>query len=594
MRRLPLGAGTIARRERPETPAGETQVTRETSPEKHSPSRREPPPDPPTPTSSTSRLLGNAPIAAVLAVAAVLLGWRLGAVYLWQDEAATAVMAERMLQYGRPLAWDGRNLITMDTYVEENPHGLAARTGDPAPAIQYYAARGDFRPDGTWVNHPWGQFVAAAASLALLGHGTFAARAPFALAALGTVLLLYLLVRRTFEDRWVATAAPALLVANAYWILHARQCRYYALSSLMVVASVAAFERWQRGGRWGAALFVLCGWLLFHCDFGTFFPIMGVLALVAAASAWPGLGRPVGVFAALGAAVAPFAWYYGILDRLRRPFSSLLGRAMGNLFNVNQYLIAAPLLLLAVWLAWRHRAELAPAQRRVLWTAIGILLAMLAWVPVVAPWPFHRYVVQLAPLACLLTAWTVAQIAAPLAERVRAPWAKAAVASGLAVFVAVSGLLSAPVALALNWLKQPVHLLGRPEVGTMLSEIFLERVDPNRAIVETIAPMLRDGDEILVNYEDIPLMFYTRARVRGGIPAFRVEDHSGPPPRFLVLRRSVPFVHWKAFEREWERYAWREIPVDAPDLPWGDNPDPSAMPLPPTAMRVVVAERVGP
>ena len=82
--------------------------------------------------------------------------------------------------------------------------------------------------------------MAAAASLALLGHGTVAARAPFALAALGTILLLYLLARRTFEDRWIATASAALLVANAYWILHMRQCRYYALSSLALLLSVAA------------------------------------------------------------------------------------------------------------------------------------------------------------------------------------------------------------------------------------------------------------------------------------------------------------------------------------------------------------------
>ncbi len=569
-------------------------MTRETSPEKRRPGRGEPPPDLPTPTSSTSRRLCNAPIAAVLAVAAVLLGWRLGAVYLWQDEAATAVMAERMLQYGRPLAWDGRNLITMDTILEENPHTLAARAGDVQAALRYYIDRGDFKPDGTWVNHPWGQFVAAAASLALLGHGTAAARAPFALAALGAVLLLYLLARRTFEDRWVATAAAALLVANAYWILHARQCRYYALSSLMVVATIAAFERWHRGGRWGAALFILCGWLLFHCDFGTFFPVMGVLALVAAASAWPRLGRPAGVFAALAGVVAPFAWYYGILDRVRRPFSSLLGRAMGNLFNVNQYIIAVPLLLLAGWLAWRHRAELSSTQRRVLWSAFGILVAMLAWVPLVAPWSFHRYVVQLTPLGCLLAAWTIARVSRPLAGRVHGAWTKVLIPTTLLVIVALSGVLSAPIAYALDWRSQPVHVLGRPELGTMLSEVFLERADPNRATVETLAPLLRAGDEILVNYEDIPLMFYTRARVRGGIPAFRVDDRSAPPPRFLVIRRSVTFVLWNVFERAWARSTWREVPVDAPDIPWGNNPDPSAMPLPETAERIAVGERVGP
>ena len=82
--------------------------------------------------------------------------------------------------------------------------------------------------------------------------------------------------------------------------------------------------------------------------------------------------------------------------------------------------------------------------------------------------------------------------------------------------------------------------------------------------------------------------------MRGGIAAFRVEDLAAPPPRFLVIRRSVGFVHWKAFQRAWERSSWREIPTDAPDIQWGDNPDPSTMPLRKTDLRIAVGERVEP
>src|SRR5574342_446389 len=209
--------------------------------------------------------------------ASALLLWRLGAVYLWQDEAATAVMAERMLRYGKPLAYDGRNVITMDSFVDEDPSTVGQRTGSAEAALRYLVARGDFRADTTWVGQPWGQFVAAAASLGLLGHGTVQGRLPFALAALATGLLLYLLAARVFEDRALATLAAALLVANAFWILHSRQCRYYALSSLLLLLSVAAFLRWQRGARWGVPLFVLTAWLYFQADFGSFFPSVALL-----------------------------------------------------------------------------------------------------------------------------------------------------------------------------------------------------------------------------------------------------------------------------------------------------------------------------
>jgi hypothetical protein len=536
-----------------------------------------------------------APIAVVMLCAAVLLTWRLGAVYLWQDEAATAVMAERMLRYGRPLAYDGRNIITMDSFVDEDRATIGQRTGSEEAALRYLVERRDFKADGTWVGQPWGQFAAAALSLGLLGHGTAQARLPFAVAALATVLLLYLLTLRAFEDRALAVLAAALLVANAFWILHARQSRYYALSSLGLLLSVAAFLRWQRGARWGAPLFVLAGWIYFQCDFGSFFPAMAVLAVAAVAAGWPRLGRPAGVFAALGVAVAPFAWYYGILERVRNPTFSFEKRFIGNLYNINQFVVGLAVLALGAWFLWRMRAELSQERRMLLWVSTGIILSMIPWVPLVAPVAFHRYVVQLTPLAALVTAWTAARVADAVASWGARPWLRPSVLAAAGLLVAASGIASAPVAAALSSREWPFRPIERPELAAAAREIFWERPDPNRLAIDAIAPALRPGDEILVNYEDIPFMFYTGARVRGGVAAFRAEDRQAPPPRFLVLRRSVPFVHWPVFQREASRYGWRRMQTGAPDVPFGNFPDPSYTPFPSKALyEVVVAERVTP
>ena len=85
--------------------------------------------------------------------------------YLWQDEGQTAVLAQRMLRFGRPLAYDGVNLLTIDQIVMEDPATIAQRTGDPQAAIDYYVRRGDLKPDTTWRWQPWGQFVIEAISL---------------------------------------------------------------------------------------------------------------------------------------------------------------------------------------------------------------------------------------------------------------------------------------------------------------------------------------------------------------------------------------------------------------------------------------------
>jgi hypothetical protein len=89
-------------------------------------------------------------------------------------------------------------------------------------------------------------------------------------------------------------------------------------------------------------------------------------------------------------------------------------------------------------------------------------------------------------------------------------------------------------------------------------------------------------------------MFYTDARVRGGIPAFRVEDRSRPPPRFAVVRRSALFLPWNVYRRELDRWRWTELPSGAPDVPFGNSPDPNHRfyPLGPRHPNLLVLERV--
>ena len=173
--------------------------------------------------------------AAIVSLAAILLFWGLTAKDLWQDEAATAVLATRMLKFGRPMAYDGVNLLTIDMQDEDDDASLSRRTRDPKTAIDYFVGQGNFKPDTTWKWQPWGLFAIAAVSIRILGQTTLAARLPFALAGLATVPLLFRLVRRQFGSLPMAALSALLLVCNTYWILHARQCRYYSVSSLFLV-----------------------------------------------------------------------------------------------------------------------------------------------------------------------------------------------------------------------------------------------------------------------------------------------------------------------------------------------------------------------
>ncbi len=488
--------------------------------------------------------------------------------YLWQDEAQTAVLGERMLRFGRPLAYDGLNLIGVDSFVLEDTSTIGQRTTSAQAEIDYYVGRGVFKSDTIWKFHPWGQYIVAAASLKVLGQTTIAARLPFALAGIITVLLLYRWVRVTFGSPLMAQLAAALLVLNAYWILHGRQCRYYSLSSLFLLLTLMCYTLWQRKARWGATAFVVAAWCWFHVDFGTVWPVLGVLFVDAFVADRRNLWRPALVGVALAATIAPFIYYYRLWGRLavaqERTWQTLFQLTA---FNINEYVVAVPILLAAVALiAWRWKT-LPTAERHLLAIACGIIFALAFWVPSVAQTAFLRYVIIAAPLGCLLSAWVLVR---GCNSRPTYVW------------------LGAAVLILTPWLSLPLHILDPPphwypnrlffraELLTLRREIFAPPPDPNRIVIEWLRQNAAPTDEILINYEDLPLMFYLPNPIRGGMAAFRAEDDSKTPPTFLVIRKSVGFVHWPVFQREVGRYQWRSAPLKAPDVPWGNNPDPMA------------------
>jgi hypothetical protein len=499
------------------------------------------------------------------AVAAVLLFWGLGEKYLWQDEAATAVLAGNMLKFGKPLAYDGVNLVTIDFFISEDGD-IEKRTHDPKAAVDYYIRRGDFKPDTAWIWHPWGQFAVAAAGLKLLGHNTLGARVPFALAGIATVLLLYRLARKYCGSWQIATISALLLVTNAYWILHARQCRYYALSSLLLVVTVTAYLRWQEHERWGAAAFIAAAWCWFQADYGTVWPVFGVLFLCSLLARRRTFRETIGAGLILAAAMAPFLYYYRLWGR-RMP--AVRGRQEifnMNLFNTNQYVL--PLLVLTgavILVAWRWK-RLAGAERHVVVIACAVVALFVVWVPAVSPDAFLRYVIMLAPLGSLVGGWFLVRAFPP-----RHAWIAWI---GALVWMATPWL-SAPIGVLVPEADRYVEgTLWRWELPMMANEIFGHRPDPNRMTVEWLRRHAAPSDEILINYEDLPLAFYLPNPIRGGIPAFRAEDDAKTPPRFVVLRRSVEFVHKEIYEREIGRYQWAQAPVEIPDIIWGNNPDP--------------------
>ena len=560
---------------------------------------------------ATSGRRSGLALLLVALVASLLLGWQLSARYLWQDEAATAVMARRMLEHGKPLGFDasdGGNLITMDVFDQDDydpsaPDMLPAATRDAETAVATFVARQDFKPDTTWIGQPWGQFVLAAGSFALFGEGTLQARAPFVLCAVLAVMLLFAFVRRRFDDPWMAALAVLFCLSSVYWVLHARQCRYYAPATLFLLVTLVAYLRWQDGWRLGATAFVASGWIWFQQDFGSFWPgmlVLGVDALRQASGGrgvlWdrgereqtgldgsarkpPSVAGVLGTFAVLAAVVLPFAWYYELWTRHKEPIAAFDERFFVTLYFLNQYQLPFVFLLAVGALALVARRRATPREWRVIGLCVAIVLVQLVFMTAVGPYGFYRYIVDCTPLAAIVMAFVCVRL---VTGRSGAPSAASrAAAAVLALVMVVTPLFPEPARRVIpipgnfDVTLPPPGTFVRGEWSALGHELANDVPDPNRMAVAFLRENLRPGEEVLINYEDAPLMFYLDASIRGGIQCFRLEDTDAPPPRYALIRRRPRICHRGAYDRAFARLSLQRLPFEAPDIPWGNNPDPS-------------------
>src|ERR1700730_2842533 len=130
----------------------------------------------------------------VAAIAAALIFANLGSGYLWADEGDTAVLAHNIVKFGLPRAWDGKTFMDSD---------FGARVNS----------------DLVMVSSPWVQYYVTAASFALLGENTFAARFPFALAGWLTIVVAYRLIWMATRDRRAALCGSVLVIASVQFLL---------------------------------------------------------------------------------------------------------------------------------------------------------------------------------------------------------------------------------------------------------------------------------------------------------------------------------------------------------------------------------------
>jgi len=436
----------------------------------------------------------------VVSLSAVLCFCGLGRRTLWQDEGETAVLAQRVRIDGVPRALSGYNLV------------------DQGAGIPQYDK--NYR----WIYHPWGQFYLTAVSFAVLGQTNFAARFPFALCGVFTVALLYIFVWRHWHNLTLAALSSVLLATSTTFVLHCRQCRYHGLSALVCLAAVAVFvELMNRPCRLWWIMFGVALAAQFYTDFG----ILAVILPGLIVSLWPMRARrqeiiaTVKSFALAGLLIVPgllLHWHRLMTAGSDGSHEFLVALLIYVYHFDNRFIPLLFLLPAAGMFVWRLvKSKKQPSgQDRIVITFALVISSAVAGMAWAAPrYSYIRYLIPLMSLAKLLLAVIIIKGYFALRSTGLA-LAPARVILIITVIVLVfTNVVFSPSYYFVNIREnEELNLESRSkpfasaELAGLIYEITHDFVCSNRVVVNLVDDIAKGGETVVVDYGEIPLMFY--------------------------------------------------------------------------------------
>lgn len=451
----------------------------------------------------------NCFLLIVTSLAAFFIFLNLDKPYLWQDEAETALLGKSILLSGVPKAYDGVNLISQEQGLEYNR-------------------------DYVWFWSPWLQFYLAALSFSIFGVNTFAARLPFALFGVACVVLIYYLGFLISRSERVGKIASLFLVFSVPFLLHVRQCRYYSPLIFFTMLTVLAYLFLKENRKSSPLLFFSSATLLFHSNYVLCLILLFILFLH-----WSIFDRKEiamkKIALALGAVlIANSGWLYlfyqQISKRLSHPLRFPFIQTLLTWVKLIDWYIM-PLvfffgatLFFTIKLADNKKKETASSMLLIEIIA-GTILFLTFFLP---HWVYFRYLLGLIPLFFILTARVIDTL-----------FVRSKV-FGFLVFLFLCFVHS-----NYSFIETRHSAFNLFPILNYFSEISSPNGDATRELVEYLKkdPQL-DKKIVATPYGDLPLKFYTSARVIGGLTG---EDLSFVKEAdYVILREKVYLFLGKA------------------------------------------------
>lgn len=166
------------------------------------------------------------------------------------DEGMDTFVSTTILKYGVPMHSDGVNatMLFADIY------------------------------DGLFIYRTWFPYYLQAFSLEVLGHTTLAARLPFALVGVISVIALYFLTLKLTGNKITAFLSALLLASSVPALIYFRTARYVGLPILLTILLIYFYIRIFEDKQWKSSPFIIVAILFFHSMYVAFAGIiLGVL-----------------------------------------------------------------------------------------------------------------------------------------------------------------------------------------------------------------------------------------------------------------------------------------------------------------------------
>lgn len=462
------------------------------------------------------------PIVLLTIVSGALLLGDIHDDYLWQDEAQTALIGKSTLKYGVPKATDGKNSFAQ---VKDAEYGK----------------------DKIWKYHPWLPFYSTGASFAVLGQSTFSARLPFALLGIGSVLLLYFLGLKIYQDQSIAFIAASLLSLSVAFLLLATQCRYYAFAIFFTLWTTQSYFKMIHHERFGSALFLVSAILLFHSHYiyiGTLFLSLLIYTWFFQRQAIKRVIIHMGIVTLIN--VPGILWFAGVQQKNEGQFlsfDSFFNFITSYFNNILDFLVPGVLLLLLGVLALIglfQTPDKKPSQpfKRHQWALpfIYILLSLVV-IAFLVHKPYFRYIGPLIPFIFLLVAMLLR-----LSMRIQTIVP--------AVFIAIWAFTL--------------------DIQQYTKQLTHDYKGPMEGICQMLNKYAEPTDTVAIPYGDLPVKFYTDLKVIGGLSG---KDFKPAARADWIILRKHSIMDEDAAMKEYlvnniDRSQYQQTRIPAPDLPY--------------------------